>query len=96
MPRTYYVYILASGRNGTLYTGVTSTLTRRLEQHLTGEAEAFTQRYGVRYLVWFEACDSIEAAIAHEKRLKRWRRRWKLELIESLNPDWRDLSEDLT
>lgn len=91
----YYVYILASARNGTLYVGVTNDLSRRVTEHKDGISAAFVRRYGVHRLVYAEAHDDIREAIAQEKRIKRWRRAWKLELIESMNPDWRDLYEDL-
>jgi putative endonuclease len=85
------VYILASKRNGTLYIGVTSDLVKRIWEHKTDIVEGFTKRYGVHRLVWYELHDSMEAAIEREKRLKDWKRIWKLELIESNNPDWQDL-----
>lgn len=87
----YYVYILASRRNGPLYTGVTNDLVRRVYEHKNGLAERFTRRYGVHILVWFEAFEDIAAAIQRETRIKRWRRAWKLELIERDNPKWDDL-----
>jgi len=89
------VYILASKRNGTLYTGVTSNLISRVYQHRHGLLPGFTRDYGVRLLVWFEQHAAMEAAILREKRVKKWNRAWKLELIEASNPDWRDLGEDL-
>jgi putative endonuclease len=82
---------LASKRNGTLYIGVTSDLVKRIWEHKTDIVEGFTKRYGVHRLVWYELHDSMEAAIEREKRLKDWKRIWKLELIESNNPDWQDL-----
>jgi len=85
------VYILASRRNGTLYVGVTSDLVKRVWEHKNHLAEGFTKRYGVRTLVWFERHETMESAIAREKAIKEWKRRWKLELIEGQNPDWRDL-----
>jgi putative endonuclease len=85
------VYILASQRNGTLYVGVTGYLARRVFEHRSGAAGGFTARYGVHRLVFAEFHDSMEAAIQREKRIKKWRRAWKLELIERENPDWRDL-----
>jgi putative endonuclease len=91
----YHVYIMASGRNGTLYIGVTGDLARRAYQHRMGEVDGFTKRYGVKMLVHVEAFDWIEEAIRREKTLKKWPRRWKLALIESENPEWRDLYEDL-
>jgi len=83
-----YVYILASGRNGTLYIGVTSDLVRRVYQHKAKLVEGFTSRYNIDNLVWFEQSDSIESAIAREKQLKEWKRAWKIELIEKANPYW--------
>ena len=90
----YYVYILASGRNGTLYIGVTNNLERRMYEHQHGMVPGFTKRYGVTKLVHFEQTELVESAIAREKQLKRWNRQWKIELIEKDNPEWRDLSED--
>ena len=85
-------YILASQRNGTLYVGVTSKLPTRLDEHQRNtRPNSFTARYGVHTLVWWEAHDTMEAAIAREKRLKKWPRKWKLDLIETINPDWRPL-----
>jgi putative endonuclease len=89
------VYLLASRRNGTLYLGVTSNLIARLHQHRMGLVAGFTREYGVRVLVWFEMHATMEAAIQREKRIKKWNRAWKLELIEASNPEWRDLAEDL-
>lgn len=89
---TLTVYILASQRNGTLYTGVTNNLPRRMEEHRNGRGSKFAADYGIKMLVYAEAFDDAEAAIAHEKRLKKWRRNWKLALIEKSNPDWVDLS----
>lgn len=91
----YYIYILASRRNGTLYTGVTNDLARRAWEHKNDLVEGFTKRYRVHLLVWFEVAENPQAAIDREKQIKRWRRAWKLRLIEELNPEWRDLSEDL-
>lgn len=88
------VYILASGRNGTLYTGVTSNLVGRIWEHREG-LSTFTRRYGIYSLVWFEMHDTMDAAFYREKRIKRWRRDWKLVLIEKDNPRWLDLYETL-
>ena len=85
------VYILASQRNGTLYIGVTSDLVKRGWQHRNDAVSGFSKRYGVHRLVYFEMHDSMEAAIIREKQLKKWNRKWKLELIESGNAEWRDL-----
>ena len=89
------VYILASRRNGTLYVGVTADLVRRVWEHKAGVVEGFTKRYGVHRLVWYEMHENMLAAIAREKAIKKWRREWKLQLIEKFNPDWRDLYGDL-
>ena len=91
----YWVYILASGRNGTLYVGVTNDLARRVQEHRKGAVPGFTRTYGVTRLVHAEPYDDIRIAIEREKRLKKWRRAWKLALIEEANPDWRDLYFDL-
>ena len=89
------VYLLASRRNGTLYVGVTSDLVKRVWEHKENLADGFTKRYGVHTLVWYEPHESMEAAIQREKAIKEWKRRWKLELIEKTNPQWRDLYADL-
>ena len=91
----YFVYILCSKRNGTLYIGVTSDLVRRIWEHRNDLVEGFTKRYGVHRLVWYELHKSMESAIQREKRLKEWRRTWKLELIERTNPDWEDLYDTI-
>ncbi len=91
----YWVYILASERNGTLYVGVTNDLVRRVQEHRKGVVPGFTQTYGVTRLVHAEPHDDIRIAIEREKRLKKWRRAWKLALIEEGNPGWRDLYFDL-
>ena len=93
--RRYHVYILANRRNGTLYTGVTGDLARRAWEHRTEAVAGFTTRYGVHRLVYAEEHDDPRAAIEREKRIKRWRRAWKVELIEGMNPEWRDLYDDL-
>ena len=85
------VYIVASGRNGTLYIGVTSDLVARIWQHREHLVDGFTKRYGVTMLVWYELHETMEGAILREKQLKKWNRRWKLELIEAGNPDWQNL-----
>ena len=95
MPRSPCVYLLASERNGTLYIGVTSNLTARVWQHRTHAVEGFTAKYDVTRLVWFEQHETMESAILREKRLKKWRRAWKVELVESVNPSWRDLWPDI-
>ena len=91
----YYVYILASKRNGTLYTGITNDLVRRAWEHRNGYVKGFTHKYGVKILVWFEHHVDVHEAIAREKRIKRWRRKWKLALIEEMNPGWNDLYDEL-
>ena len=85
------VYILASRRNGTLYIGVTSDLCGRIAQHREGSIPGFTKKYGVKTLVWFQYFDPMAGAIQREKQLKEWKRVWKLQLIESSNPAWKDL-----
>ena len=91
MLKTYFVYILASGRNGTLYVGVTNDLVRRISEHREHLVPGFTKTYGVTRLMWFEAHNSIEAAILREKQIKAWKRAWKIELFRDSNPDWDDL-----
>ena len=86
-----YVYILASQKNGTLYTGVTSDLIKRVWQHKNNVVEGFSKKYHVHLLVWYEVHNEIENAITREKQIKEWKRLWKLELIEKTNPTWRDL-----
>ena len=93
--RLCFVYILASKRNGTLYVGVTNDLARRISEHKAKRVPGFTQKYGVDRLVYFEVFDSVLEARAREHSLKRWRRAWKIALIERLNPDWRDLSNQI-
>ena len=88
-----YVYILASQRNGTLYTGVKSDLQRRISEHKHALTPGFASKYGCKILVWYERHDGIEGAIQREKSIKRYRRAWKLRLIESFNPEWDDLFE---
>lgn len=85
------VYILASRRNGTLYTGVTSDLVKRIWEHRNNLVEGFTKRYGVHHLVYFELHEEMYQAIQREKQIKKWNRAWKIELIEKKNPQWRDL-----
>ena len=90
-----HVYIMANRRQGTLYVGVTADLARRVYEHQQGLVEGFTKRYGIKKLVYAEAFDRIEDAIAREKALKEWKRDWKVRLIEEHNPDWLDLSQKL-
>ena len=87
----FYVYLLASRRHGTLYLGVTGDLVRRAYEHKSHDVPGFSARYGVDRLVWFETHDNPSDAIAREKALKKWRRDWKMRLIEEQNPEWRDL-----
>ena len=94
--RKGYVYILASKPYGTLYIGVTSDLSARLERHRCGVASNFTKRYGVTHLVYYEAHDWLTSAIQRETNLKRWKRDWKIDLIERLNPNWEDLEHTLS
>ena len=89
------VYILASRRNGTLYTGVTSNLVQRIWQHKNDLVEGFTKKFGVHTLVWFEPHGPMDSAIGREKAIKEWQRALKLKLIESANPQWRDLYEEI-
>ena len=89
------VYILASKMRGTLYVGVSSDLVQRIWQHKNVEVDGFTQRYNAHILVWYELHDSMESAILREKAIKAWKRAWKLEVIETSNPDWRDLYPDI-
>ena len=89
------VYILASGRNGTLYIGVTSDLTKRIWAHNNDLIEGFTKRYNIHQLVYYEMHSDMLSAISREKQLKKWKRAWKLAIIERTNPDWRDLWADL-
>ena len=95
MAKQFYVYILASKRNGTLYTGVTSNLIQRVWQHKHDVIQGFTRKYNVKTLVYYEIHENAESALTKEKKIKRWRRAWKLDLIEDSNPEWRDLYEDI-
>jgi putative endonuclease len=96
MDRAYYVYMLASSRYGTLYLGVTSNLVKRVWQHREELAEGFSKEYAVKKLVWFEVHKEVYAALTREKQLKKWRREWKIALIQQANPMWRDLYPDIT
>jgi putative endonuclease len=89
----YYVYILASGRHGTLYIGITNSLRNRVEQHRRGEGSEFVRKYGVYRLVYVEPYERAEDVIRREKQLKKWNRDWKIQLIEQENLEWRDLSD---
>ena len=93
--RQYYVYILANKRNGTLYIGITNNLTKRIYEHKNNLIEGFTKKYNIHNLVYYEITNDIRSALAREKRLKKWKRRWKFELIEKSNPKWEDLYNDL-
>jgi putative endonuclease len=91
----YYVYILANKKNGTLYVGVTNNLLKRVYEHRNDLIKGFTKKYQVHRLVYYERTNGIEDALNREKKLKRWKRKWKLELIEKENPEWVDLYEKL-
>jgi putative endonuclease len=93
--KAYYVYLLASRKHGTLYVGVTNDLVRRVYEHKQQATGGFSARYGVSRLVWYEAHDDASAAIQREKEIKKWRRNWKISLIEADNPDWLDLWESI-
>jgi putative endonuclease len=93
--KLYYVYILASKRKGTFYTGVTDDLIRRVYEHKNNLVEGFTRKYGVHMLVYYEQCESVESAIRREKQLKAWHRDWEVRLVEETNPDWIDLYYEL-
>jgi len=89
--KEYFVYILASKRNGTLYIGMTNDLIKRVFEHKSDIIEGFTKKYSVHILVYYERFSDVYSAIAREKRLKKWKRQWKIDLIEKDNPQWRDL-----
>jgi putative endonuclease len=91
----YYIYILASKRNGTLYTGFTNDLLRRVSEHKSDVVKGFTKKYSIHSLVYFEQCDDYDAALQREKQIKEWKRQWKLKLIEKNNPEWKDLFDEL-
>jgi len=93
--KSYYIYILASKRNGTLYIGVTNNLMKRVYEHKKDLADGFTKKYNVHKLVYYEQTSDIDSAINREKQLKKWNRKWKLKLIEEGNPKWEDLYNDL-
>ncbi len=94
--KQYYVYILASKKNGTLYIGVTNELVRRVYEHKEGLIEGFTKKYDVKNFVYYEITNDINEAIKREKALKKWLRKWKIELIENMNPEWKDLYDEIT
>jgi putative endonuclease len=93
--KQFYVYLLASRKNGKLYVGMTSDLPRRVQEHRDGVGSIFASKYGVRRLVWFEIHEDAMSAITREKQIKKWRRNWKIELIEAENQNWDDLAERL-
>lgn len=95
MPRNYFVYILASQRNGTLYIGVTNNLQNRVQQHKNLQIDGFTKKYKVTTLVYYEVFSNVSDAIVSEKRLKKWNRAWKIRVIQKFNPTWRDLFFDV-
>jgi putative endonuclease len=91
----YYIYILASRKNGTIYIGMTNNLIRRVAEHKEGMVEGFTKKYNVKNLVYYEYTNDVKSAILREKQLKKWNRNWKIELVESMNPEWHDLFDTL-
>lgn len=93
--KIYYVYILATKRNGTLYIGITSNLVKRIYQHKFDKIKGFTTNYQVHLLVYYETTKDVKEAIVREKQLKNWKRKWKLTLIEKLNPKWNDLYPEI-
>jgi putative endonuclease len=93
--KQFYVYILANRKNGAIYTGITSDLIKRTWEHKNAEVDGFTRKYDVKRLVHYEIFDSFEPAEKREKTLKRWRRQWKINLIETRNPDWHDLFKEI-
>jgi len=96
MDRAFYLYILASRRNGTLYAGVTSNLAQRVWQHREGFVNGFSKEHAVKLLVWYEQHETADSAITREKQIKKWNRAWKIEMIEAKNPYWDDLYRDVT
>ena len=92
---SFFVYILASRRNGTLYVGMTDNLAQRVWQHKSGSIAGFTAKYEVKQLVWFETHETRESAFIRERQIKNWNRAWKLALIERMNPEWRELADEL-
>jgi putative endonuclease len=95
MSKTYIVYMLATRKNGTIYIGVTNNIAKRTFEHREGRGSEFTSNYSIKRLVWYETHTDVSLAIQREKSLKRWYRKWKIELIEKDNPDWRDLYKEL-
>jgi putative endonuclease len=92
---SFYLYILASRKNGTLYIGMTDDLVRRVWMHREGVLAGFTKEYGVKILVWYEQHETRESAFARERAMKKWNRTWKIELIQKMSPEWRDLYDDV-
>lgn len=95
MAKDFYVYILASKKNGTIYKGMTSNLIQRISQHKFEKGGQFTTKYEVKRLVWYKQCGTAEEVITWEKRLRRYPRQWKINMIEEMNPDWKDLFDDI-
>lgn len=95
MPHAYFVYILAKGRNSTFYTGFTQNLVKRIWEHKNGQADGFTKKYEIKFLVYYEVHDNYDAALKREKQIKKWNRAWKMRLIEEKNPNWNDLYETI-
>ena len=95
MSKQYYVYLITNERYGTLYVGITNDLVRRIYEHREGTVQGFSKQHGLSRLVWFEAHDDVLAAIEREKAVKRWRRDWKMNLIQAMNPNWDDLYESI-
>jgi putative endonuclease len=95
MMNSYYTYIVTNKKNGVLYVGVTDNLLRRVYEHKNNMLDGFTKRYNLHYLVYYEIIDDIKFAIKREKQMKKWNRDWKIRLIEKINPDWKDLYEEL-
>ena len=93
--KNYYIYLLANKKNGTLYTGSTSDLVKRIWEHKNKVIKGFTEKYDVTQLVYYEVCNDVNEAIKRENQIKRWRRQWKMQLIEKTNPDWRDLYDEV-
>ncbi len=95
MNKHYYVYILTKARNSTFYVGITSNLPKRIWEHKNEIADGFTKTHGIKTLVYYEICNDPETAIRREKRLKKWNRAWKMKVIEQMNPDWKDLYDEI-
>ena len=95
MQKQYIVYILTNKNHDVFYTGITSNLSRRMEEHNQGYGDGFTKKYNVTKLVYIEPADNPEAAISYEKKLKKWHRAWKIKLVEERNPDWKELSSEV-